>query len=257
MKIIDTHAHYDDSAFDGDRKELFNALWNSNIEAVVNIGSDKKSSGRSIDLARTNEHIYAAIGYHPNEVEGFNDEDISWLRKQAEYKKVVAIGEIGLDYYYSEPPKSVQKAAFIKQLELSKELELPVVIHSRDAAADTLEIMKKYHAGATGGVIHCFSYGVEIAREYLKMGYFFGIGGVATFKNAKRLTEVIEYLPIENIVLETDCPYLAPVPHRGERNCSLYIPLVVEKIAELKHISSKEVIAITHDNALRLYPRLR
>ncbi len=257
MKIIDTHAHYDDSAFDGDREELLEMLWHSDIETVVNIGADKKTSKQSIDLAKKHEHIYAAIGYHPNEVESFSDEDIGWLKKQAEYKKVVAIGEIGLDYYYSEPARDVQKRAFIEQLKLSKELNLPVVIHSRDAAADTLEIIKEHHAGTTGGVIHCFSYGTEIAREYLNMGYFFGIGGVATFKNSRKLTEVIEYLPIESIVLETDCPYLAPVPHRGERNCSLYIPLVVEKIAELKNMSKEEVIDITHENALRLYPRLK
>ena len=178
---------------------------------------------------------------------------MKWLESLAENPKVVAIGEIGLDYYWDEPEREIQKHWFSAQLEVAKKTGLPVIIHSRDAAKDTLDIMKVEHNGATGGVIHCFSYGVEMAREYLNMGYYIGIGGVLTFKNAKKLIEVAEYAPLDRIVLETDCPYLAPVPNRGKRNFSGNLPYVVEKLAEIKGVSKEEIIRETAKNARALY----
>ena len=165
----------------------------------------------------------------------------------------MAVGEIGLDYYWDEPERDIQKHWFVRQLDLAREVGLPVVIHSRDAAKDTLDIMKEQKAGDMGGVIHCFSYGVELAREYLNMGFYLGIGGVVTFKNAKKLKEVVEYMPMERMVLETDCPYLAPEPFRGKRNSSLYLPYVVKAVSEIKGISQEEVMAKTCDNARKMY----
>ena len=170
-----------------------------------------------------------------------------------EDEKIVAVGEIGLDYYWDEPERKIQKKWFARQLALSKETELPVIIHSRDAARDTLDIMKAEHNGATKGVIHCFSYGVEMASEYLNMGYYLGVGGVLTFKNAKKLREVVEYAPMSRLVLETDCPYLAPVPNRGKRNSSLNLPYVVQAMAEIKNMEPEEIIRLTTENAKELY----
>ena len=181
------------------------------------------------------------------------DADLAWIRDHAAHEKIVAIGEIGLDYYWDNVERDVQKQWFLKQLDVAKETGLPVVIHSREAAQDTLEIIKSEHNGTTGGVIHCFSYGVEMAREYLNMGYYIGVGGVLTFKNGKKLKEVVEYAPMDRLVLETDSPYLAPVPYRGKRNSSLYLPHVVEAMAEIKGMTPEEVIRATTENAKRLY----
>ena len=201
--IVDTHAHYDDEAFDGDRKELLSGLRSHGIGTVVNIGASMASCRTTLALAAEYPFIYAAVGVHPNETGELSEGDMDWLKAAAKEKKTVAIGEIGLDYYWDEPDREIQKKWFVRQLELAKETGLPVVIHSRDAAKDTLDIMKSEHHGETGGVIHCFSYGVEIAKEYLDMGYYLGIGGVLTFKNAKKLKEVAEYAPLSRLVLET------------------------------------------------------
>lgn len=251
--IFDTHAHYDDEAFDTDREELIESLKDGGIGSVVNVGASLSSCKTTLKLAEKYPFFYAAVGIHPNETGELTDGDMEWLKKVSSGEKVVSIGEIGLDYYWDEPERDIQKKWFIRQLEIAKETGLPVIIHSRDAAKDTLDIMKAEHAGTTGGVIHCFSYGVEMAREYLDMGYFLGIGGVLTFKNGKKLKEVVEYAPISQLVLETDCPYLAPVPNRGKRNSSLNIPYVVEAMAEIKKMAPEEIIRITEENAKRLY----
>lgn len=251
--IFDTHAHYDDEAFDEDREELLASLFNHGIEAVTNVGASMDTSRHTLELAEKYPYIYSAIGVHPNETGELNEEDLAWLKKHSAHKKVVAIGEIGLDYYWDEPDHETQKKWFVRQLSLAREVKLPVVIHSRDAAKDTLDIMKAEGAKDIGGVIHCFSYGKEIAREYLTMGYYLGIGGVLTFKNAKKLKEVVEYMPIEQLVLETDCPYLAPAPNRGKRNSSLNLPYVVQEISAIKGIPEETVIDITNQNAKRLY----
>lgn len=197
--------------------------------------------------------VYGAVGVHPSETEELNDNLMDWLKHVSGEKKVVAIGEIGLDYYWKEPDPEIQKHWFVRQLQLAREVKLPVIIHSRDAAQDTLDIMKAEKAGEIGGVIHCFSYGIEMAREYLNMGFYLGIGGVVTFNNGRKLKEVVEYMPLDRIVLETDCPYLSPVPNRGKRNSSLNLLYVAEAISQIKGISPEEVIKITNQNARNLY----
>lgn len=251
--IFDTHAHYDDEQFNEDRHELLSSMHDHGIEAVTNIGASLASSERTIELTKQYPFVYGAIGVHPNETEELDEQGIAWLRENSALPKIVAIGEIGLDYYWDEPGRDVQKEWFVRQLDLAREVKLPVVIHSRDAAKDTLDIMKASRAGDLGGVIHCFSYGKEMAREYLTMGFYLGIGGVVTFKNAKKLKEVVEYMPMEQMVLETDCPYLAPVPNRGKRNSSLNLPYVVEEVARIKGITEQEVIEITNRNAKTMY----
>ena len=253
MMIFDTHAHYDDEQFDEDRDELLASMQACGVEAVTNIGASLATSQNTIELTKKYPFVYGAIGVHPNEVDELNEDGIAWLKENSGLPKIVAVGEIGLDYYWDEPGREVQKKWFLRQLELAREVKLPVVIHSRDAAKDTLDIMKSFHAENLGGVIHCFSYTKEMAREYLNMGFYLGIGGVVTFKNAKKLKEVVEYMPMEQMVLETDCPYLSPVPNRGKRNSSLNLPYVVEEVARLKGISADEVIEITNRNAKTMY----
>lgn len=251
--IFDTHAHYDDEAFSEDRKELLSSLKANGIENVVNISANIRSVENTLELMRQYPFIYGAIGVHPSETEELSESKIAWLEEMSRKPKVVAIGEIGLDYHWDEPDKEVQKHWFVRQLKLAKKVKLPVVIHSRDAAKDTLDIMKEEKAEEIGGVIHCFSYGVQMAREYLNMGFYLGIGGVVTFTNGKKLKEVVTYMPMDRLVLETDCPYLSPAPNRGKRNSSLNLPYVVKAVSELKGISQEEVIAITSENARSLY----
>ncbi|MFI3172245.1 MAG: TatD family hydrolase [Eubacteriales bacterium] len=251
-KIFETHAHYDDEQFEEDRDELLASLVDRGIETVINIGASIKGCRASIELANKYEHVYAAVGIHPDEVGSLNEETYSWLKKQFHNEKIVAVGEIGLDYYWDNESHEVQKKWFVEQLKLAKEIKLPVVIHSREATEDTLTIMKEY-GRELRGVIHCFSGSVEVAREYVKMGYYLGIGGVVTFKNAKKLKEVVADTPIENLVLETDCPYLAPTPHRGKRNDSTYLEYVAKEIAEIKGITYEEVVSITRKNGKDLY----
>ncbi|MBO4862807.1 MAG: TatD family hydrolase [Eubacterium sp.] len=255
MKIFDTHAHYDDRAFDADRDALLGGeLFDSTgIVNFANIGCDMKTSRMSLEIAENDERVYAVIGVIPHHVAEMTENDIDELRAMAASPKVVAIGEIGLDYYYDEPAKDLQHKWFLKQMELAKELGLPIVIHSRDAAQDTYELMKQAHAEEIGGVVHCYSYSEEMAREFLKMGFYFGIGGVVTFKNAKKLKRAVQAIPLDKIVLETDAPYLTPSPFRGERNDSRYLPYVVEEIARLKEITPEEVAEATYENARRLY----
>ncbi|BCJ96892.1 deoxyribonuclease [Anaerocolumna cellulosilytica] len=250
--IFETHAHYDDEAFDKDREELLKSFEAEGIGYIVNIGASIETSKKTLELTKRFPFVYGAIGVHPEEAAELNEENFDWLKKAAKEPKVVAVGEIGLDYYWKTEPE-VQKIWFERQMELAKEVKLPAVIHSRDAAADTLDMIKGANLKETGGVIHCFSYGVEMAREYLNMGFYLGIGGVITFKNGKKLKEVVEYAPLDALVLETDSPYLTPEPNRGKRNCSLYLKQVAEKIAELKGVAYDEVVRITEENAKRLY----
>lgn len=250
--IFDTHAHYDDEQFNGDRDTLLCSMQENGVGTIVNVGSDVASWEDVRALAAKYPFIYGAAGVHPDDVGELNEENFRRLREILQEEKIVAAGEIGLDYYWDNESHELQKKWFIRQLELARELGMPVIIHSRDAAADTLEIMKKYAVGMQG-VIHCFSYSVELAREYVKMGFYIGVGGVVTFKNSRKLKEVVEEIPLEAIVLETDCPYLAPVPNRGKRNSSLNLVYVAEQIAELKQVSCEEVTEQTGINARRLY----
>lgn len=251
--IFDSHAHYDDDAFSEDRDELIQSLKEHGVGHVINVAASLESTKTTLELAAKYEHIYAAVGVHPNETAPLNDENFAWLQAQCKRNKVVAVGEIGLDYYWDEPSRDIQKYWFVKQLDMARQEHLPVIIHSRDAAQDTYKIMKEAHAEDIGGVVHCFSYSLEMAKEFEKMGFYFGIGGVVTFKNSKKLKEVVEYLPMDRILLETDCPYLAPVPYRGKRNASIYLPHVAEEIASIKGISVQEVIDTSEQNVYKLF----
>lgn len=251
--IFDTHAHYDDEAFDGDREDLLAGMAMQGVNYIVNVSSDMDSARKTLALTEKYPFIYGAIGVHPSETENLSQEDMLWLKNKAKEPKIAAIGEIGLDYYWPEPDKAIQKKWFIRQLSLATETNLPVIIHSRDAAWDTLTILKDWQDQKTAGVIHCFSYTKEIAREYLNMDYYFGIGGVLTFKNAKKLAEAAEYIPMNRILLETDCPYLAPDPYRGKRNQSGYIDFVAQRLSEIKKISKEEVLVQTMQNAKEFY----
>lgn len=255
MRIFDTHAHYDDEAFDTDREELLKALPGSGIEYVVNVGASIATTRSTLELSSKYDYIYAAVGVHPSDIADLNEESFSWLKEQTVRQKVVAVGEIGLDYYWDKEPEvqAAQQVWFKRQLDLAREAGLPVIIHSRDAAKDTFDIMKEMDAGSIGGVVHCYSYSPELAVEYVKMGLFIGVGGVVTFSKAKKLKETVAAIPLDNIVIETDCPYLAPTPYRGKRNSSLNLPLVLAEIASIKGISEEEAADITFANAKRLY----
>ncbi len=256
--IFETHAHYDDEKFDGDRVELLSHLLReNNIGNIVNVGASFRGCKDSLALANQYDNVYAAIGIHPEEIDEINEDVIDWLRANASNPKVVAIGEIGLDYYWvkEEEQRAKQRLWFERQMDLAKEVNLPVVIHSRDAAEDTLYTIKRYNGEGVKGIVHCYSYSKEIAMEYVKIGWYIGVGGVVTFKNSKKLVETVEAIPLESIVLETDCPYMAPVPHRGERNSSIFLSHVAEKIAEIKGVSVQQVEDVTYENALRIYDK--
>lgn len=251
--IFDSHAHYDDEAFDKDRDIILSSLKDNNIGYVVDIGADMESTYKAVELSEKYSFIYAAAGIHPSSAEECTQDNLKKLKQISLNEKVVAIGETGLDYHYEQVDKKQQKECFEAQMDLAHEVKLPVVIHSREAAKDTLDMMKSLDAASVGGVIHCFSYGREMACEYLDMGFYIGIGGVLTFSNAKKLKEVTEYIPLDRILLETDCPYLSPEPNRGKRNSSLNLPYVVKAIAAIKGISEEEVISATCENALKMY----
>ena len=243
MGIFESHAHYDDEAFNEDRRELLKELPEKGIEYVVNVGASMESTKSSIALAGEYDYIYAAVGVHPNETAPLTEEFIQYMKDAALHnKKVVAVGEIGLDYYWNEPEADIQKKWFVRQLDLALEVDKPVIIHSREAAKDTADILLGNEYKALRGVIHCYSYSPEMAKQYLDAGYYLGVGGVVTYKNAKKLVETVQLAPLSRLLLETDSPYLTPVPNRGRRNSSLNLPYVVEKI-----------IAVTNENARRLF----
>ena len=250
--IFESHAHYDDQTFDVDREELLKKMPEWGIGRIVNVSASLSGVESTWKLTQQYPFIYGTVGIHPDEVADLDEEKFSWLRIQCTRDKIVAVGEIGLDYYWDKASHETQKYWFIRQLALARELKLPVIIHSREAARDTMDILKEYGEGL-GGVIHCFSYAPEMAREYVKMGYYIGVGGVVTFKNAKKLKETVQQIPLERILLETDCPYLAPVPFRGKRNNSQYLVYVAEAVGALKGVSAQEVIEVTDKNARKMY----
>ena len=250
--IFDTHAHYDDEQFDTDRDELLNSMNEAGVGTIVNVSASVESWDEVVALTLKYPFVYGAVGVHPDYVGDLNEENFAYLEEVAKKDKIVAIGEIGLDYYWDKEGHDIQKEWFTRQLDLAIKLNLPVIIHSREAAADTFEIMKEY-ADKVTGVIHCYSYSPEQAKEYVKMGFYIGIGGVVTFKNAKKLKEVVENVPLDRIVLETDCPYLSPEPNRGKRNSSKNLVYVADQISKLKGVSYEEVIKVTEQNARALY----
>ena len=255
--IFESHAHFDDEAFDEDRDELLSDIKSHGIETIVNVAASLSSVESTLKLSHLYPHVYAAIGVHPSKTLELNDENLDLLRQRMNDERCVAVGEIGLDYHfldeYPDPDKKTQKIWFEKQLQLARELDKPVIIHSRDAAADTLEIMKKSEYSSLKYDMHCYSYSKEMVKELNKLDCYYGIGGVITFKNAKKLIEALQEMPLNRIMLETDCPYLAPTPHRGERNSSYYLPLVAQRIAELKGLSYDDVVSITCENAKRFF----
>lgn len=249
--IFDSHSHYDDSQFNEDRDLVLKEIKEKGVIGVLNCGSDLRGLNMSIELAEKYDFVYAAVGIHPEYAQVVDENLIEQIKNHAKNPKVRAIGEIGLDYYWEEnPPREVQKKAFRMQMEAARELNLPVVIHDREAHQDTLEIMKEF--SQVKGVVHCFSGSVEFAKECLKLGYYIGITGVVTFKNAKVIKEVVKAVPIDKLLVETDCPYMAPSPYRGKRNQSNYIEYIIEEIAELKGITKEELEINTIKNTKNL-----
>ena len=252
MPIFDTHAHYDDSRFDGDRDAVLAALPEAGVELVLDPGCDLPSSRAAAALAEWYGHVYAAAGIHPENCAGFQDADLAALRQLLAQPKVAAIGEIGLDYYWAEnPPRDFQQMVFRKQLALAEELDLPVIVHDREAHGDSLSIIREFPA--VTGVFHCFSGSPEMAEELLKRGWYLGFDGPITYKNARRAPEVAAITPLERMVVETDAPYLSPVPVRGRRNDSRYLPHVIAKLAEWKGVTPEEMTRITCENGKRLF----
>lgn len=254
--IFETHTHFDDRAFDGDRDEAIKRAVNAGVGRFINVGASMESSRTSLELTRKYSEFYASVGVHPEETASLSEDDMSILGGYSEDEKVIAIGEIGLDYYWDEPDRDVQKKWFARQIALARQVNLPLIIHSRDAAEATLDILKSEKAEEVGGIMHCYSYSREMAVKFLDMGFYIGVGGVVTFKNGKKLKEVVEYVPLDRIVTETDSPYMAPVPVRGKRNSSEYLPYIIEEIARIKQISTEEVEEVTFGNAMRLFKKL-
>ena len=252
--MIDSHAHLDDEAFDDDRDQVINALYENGIDFIVNIACDLKSSKTSQELAKTYENIYATVGVHPHDAITYTDEVEETLKILAQEKKVVAVGEIGLDYYYDNSPRQIQKDVFKRQLKLANELRKNVVVHSRDASQDTFDILKEAHDKYEfKAVIHCYSQSLEMLKEYLRLGDYISLGGAVTFKNSKIRKEVAKIVPLDRLLLETDCPYMTPVPYRGKRNEPKYVNIVAEYIADLRGISKSDLVKVTDENTKRFY----
>ena len=250
--LFDTHAHYDDEAFDADRDAVLTALSGQGVGLVLNPGCDVESSRKAVQYAAAYPHVYAAVGIHPENCGGYTAGDLAALRQLAQQPKTAAIGEIGLDYYWAEnPPRDLQQQVLRDQLALAGELALPVIIHDREAHADTLSIIREF-PGVTG-VFHCFSGSPEMAQELLKLGWYLGFDGPVTYKNARRAPEVAAVTPLDRMLIETDSPYMTPVPYRGRRNDSGYVHLVAEKLAEWKGVTPEEIARITMENGKRLF----
>lgn len=251
--LFDTHAHYDDPKFDKDRYEVIEKAHESGVSYILNAASNICSAVECIALTQEFEFMYAAVGIHPHNVEDLNDNTIVTLADFAKREKVVAIGEIGLDYYYDNAPREIQKHWFARQIALARGMQLPIIVHDRDAHEDTMNIIKAENAKSVGGVFHCYSGSVEMAREVLANNFYISIGGAVTFKNAVKAIEVVKYVPDDRLLIETDCPYMTPEPYRGRRNDSSYVRLVAEKIAEIKGLSYEELADITTRNAKELF----
>lgn len=250
QNIFDTHSHYDDTKFNPDREMVLNTLQSQGVSLVVSCGCDIDTTQFNFDLSQKYDYVYFASGFHPENLEGASLEDLKTIEKFAKNEKCVAIGEIGLDYHWMNSSKKEQKDFFEAQLELANKLDMPVIVHDREAHGDTLDILKQYKPK---GVLHCFSGSKEMAKEIIKLGMYIGLNGVVTFPNARKSLEVVKEIPLERLVLETDCPYLAPVPMRGKRNDSSYIPYTAEKIAQVLNIDAQELINITNENGKRLF----
>ncbi|MBS7298446.1 MAG: TatD family hydrolase [Eubacteriales bacterium] len=251
--LFDSHAHYDDARFDADRFDVLDKMPQNNVGLIMNACAAMSDIDRIIEMCNRYDFMYGSVGVHPSDCEGLTEADMERLKKESEHEKIKAIGEIGLDYYYDDVPRDVQKKWFARQIELAKEVKMPIVVHDRDAHQDTVDIMRSSSAKDVGGVLHCFSGSCDMARDILDMGFYIAFGGTLTFKNARRAVEAAEYVPIDRILIETDSPYLAPVPERGKRNDSTLVKYVAEKLAEIKGIDAAEVERITFENAKKLF----
>jgi len=250
MELTDTHAHLDFPQFDGDREEVIERALAAGVRRIINVGADLASSRRAVALAEAHPPIYAAVGVHPHDAKTLTDEALAELLGLARHPKVVAIGEIGLDFYRDLSPREAQRQAFERQLALARELGLPVIVHDRNAHAEVMDVLRRR---GLRGVLHCFSGDPEMARQAIEMGFYISVAGPATFKNAKRLPEIVRQLPLERLLIETDCPYLAPHPHRGRRNEPAYVRLVAEAVADIKGLPLEEVARVTTANARALF----
>ncbi|UXH42896.1 TatD family hydrolase [Rossellomorea vietnamensis] len=251
--LFDTHVHLNAEQFDEDLEEVLSRAREAGVEKMVVVGFDRPTINRAMELIDQYDFLYAAIGWHPVDAIDMNDEDLVWIEELSQHPKVVAIGEMGLDYHWDKSPKDVQKEVFRKQIQLAKKVKLPIVIHNREATQDIVDILREEGAEEVGGIMHCFSGSPEIAQECVEMNFYISLGGPVTFKNAKKPKDVAREIPLEKLLIETDCPYLAPHPYRGKRNEPAYVKLVAEQIAELKEVSLEEVEKITTENAIKLF----
>lgn len=252
--LFDTHAHLNDAAFDIDREEVIKrAKEKFNVHLIVNVGYNRETIPGCLELAETHDFIYAAIGWHPHDADRLRDEDLDWLEELTQHKKVVALGEMGLDFYRDHSPRDIQARVFRRQIALAKKVKMPIIIHNREAHSDVLRILKEERAEEVGGVMHCFSGDWETAKECLDLGFYIGLGGPITFKKADDLREVARKIPLDRLVIETDCPYLAPEPKRGKRNEAGYVSFVAEKLAVIRGMSPEQLARQTTENACRLF----
>lgn len=251
--FFDTHVHLNDEQYSEDLEDVIMRARDSGVEKMVVVGFDRKTILRALELIEEYEFLYASVGWHPVDAVDMKHEDLIWIEEIASHPKVVALGEMGLDYHWDKSPKQVQQEVFRKQIRLAKKLKMPIIIHNRDAAQDIVRILREEDAQEVGGIMHCFSGSVEIAKECLDLNFYISLGGPVTFKNAKKPKEVAMHVPIDRLLIETDCPYLAPHPHRGKRNEPAYVKIVAEQIAELKGISLKELAHVTTANAKKIF----
>jgi TatD DNase family protein len=251
--LFDTHAHLNAIQYEEDIVEVIQRAKSERVTHIVVVGFDKDTIKRAMELTEQYEMIYAAVGWHPVDAIDMKDEDLEWIKELASHPKVVAIGEMGLDYYWDKSPKDIQKDVFRRQIRLAKEVKLPIIIHNRDSTEDVVKILKEENAGEVGGIMHCFTGSLEVAKQCMDMNFYISFGGPVTFKNAKKPKEVATEIPLERLLIETDCPYLTPHPFRGKRNEPSYVKYIAEQIAELKGLSFEEVAKITSDNAKKLF----
>ncbi|NUH84843.1 TatD family hydrolase [Bacillus firmus] len=251
--FFDTHAHLNAEQYNEDLQEVIDRALSEGISNIVVVGFDRPTIEKAMELTEKYDFIYASVGWHPVDAIDMTEEDLQWIEELSSHPKVVALGEMGLDYYWDKSPKDIQQEVFRKQIRLAKKVKLPIVIHNRDATADIVEVLKEEGAGEVGGIMHCFSGSPEIAQECVDMNFYISLGGPVTFKNAKKPKEVADVIPLEKLLIETDCPYLTPHPHRGKRNEPSYVKLVAEQIAEIKGLSTEEVAQATTENAKKLF----